>query len=227
MPISVVSRISSVLNPSTPRKYCAPIDGIQCARSTNWNSGSAGSYQNQSGTETTKPARANRFAIQRMAFSFRLSTNRRRSAPASGVNRMSDSRENWRFVMMDASRGQATARGPTRGRRLTIPHEQIDAHDARSRTPSAARSSGSDPSAADGTRSSPPGRPRRPGSRARRPRSGRTDPETHDANSVIQPDAVHGAVDHAPVERPQPAPARHRPADERSRRTARPRSTCW
>ena len=38
-PIIVVSRISSVLKPSTPRKYSAPIEGIQGARSTNWKSG--------------------------------------------------------------------------------------------------------------------------------------------------------------------------------------------
>ena len=50
-PIIVVSRISSVLKPSTPRKYSAPIDGIHGARSTNWKSGFCGLYQNHSGTE--------------------------------------------------------------------------------------------------------------------------------------------------------------------------------
>ena len=50
-PIIVVSRISSVLRPSTPRKYSAPIDGIHGARSTNWNSAPCGLYQNHSGTE--------------------------------------------------------------------------------------------------------------------------------------------------------------------------------
>ena len=34
-----------------PRKYSAPIDGIHGARSTNWNSGLCGLYQNHSGTE--------------------------------------------------------------------------------------------------------------------------------------------------------------------------------
>ena len=34
-PIMVVRRTSSVLKPSTPRKYSAPMDGIQGARSTN------------------------------------------------------------------------------------------------------------------------------------------------------------------------------------------------
>ena len=34
-PINVVSRMSSVLSPSTPRKYSAPTDGIHGARSTN------------------------------------------------------------------------------------------------------------------------------------------------------------------------------------------------
>ncbi len=79
-----------MLKPSTPRKYSAPIDGIHGARSTNWNSGFCGLYQNHSGTETRKPTSATMFAIQRMAFSFCLLTNSRRSAPASGVNRMSD-----------------------------------------------------------------------------------------------------------------------------------------
>jgi len=45
-------------------------------------------YQNHNGTEMTKPMKAVRFAIHRMAFSFCLLTSRRRSAPTSGVNRM-------------------------------------------------------------------------------------------------------------------------------------------
>ena len=56
-PIIVVSRISSVLRPSTPRKYSAPIDGIHGARSTNWKSALCGLYQNHSGTEITKPTK--------------------------------------------------------------------------------------------------------------------------------------------------------------------------
>ena len=77
-----------MLKPSTPRKYSAPIDGIHGARSTNWKSAFAGLYQNHSGTEITKPMNATMFAIQRMAFSFRLFTSSRSNAPASGVNRM-------------------------------------------------------------------------------------------------------------------------------------------
>ena len=87
-PIIVVSRISSVLRPSMPMKYSAPIDGIHGRRSTNWNSGPCGLYQNHSGTEMTKPMKAVMFAIQRMAFSFCLLTSSSRSAPTSGVNRM-------------------------------------------------------------------------------------------------------------------------------------------
>ena len=90
-PISVVSRISSVLKPSTPRKYSAPIDGIQGARSTNWKSGFCGLYQNHSGTEITNPTSATMFAIHRMAFSFCLLHEQQRAArPTSGVNRMSE-----------------------------------------------------------------------------------------------------------------------------------------
>ena len=74
-PIIVVSRISSVLRPSTPRKYSAPTDGIHGARSTNWKSALCGLYQNHSGTEMTKPMNATMFAIQRMAFSFCLLTS--------------------------------------------------------------------------------------------------------------------------------------------------------
>ena len=74
-PIIVVSRISSVLRPSTPRKYSAPTDGIHGARSTNWKSALCGLYQNHSGTEIERTRRsAAMFAIQRMAFSFCLFT---------------------------------------------------------------------------------------------------------------------------------------------------------
>jgi hypothetical protein len=34
-PKSVASNTMSALNPSTPRKYCAPIEGIHGIRSTN------------------------------------------------------------------------------------------------------------------------------------------------------------------------------------------------
>ncbi len=87
-PIIVVSRISSMLKPSMPRKYSAPTDGIQGARSMNWKSATCGLYQNHSGTDTANPMKATTFAIQRMAFSFCLFTSSRRSAPASGVKRM-------------------------------------------------------------------------------------------------------------------------------------------
>ncbi len=89
-PNIVVSRISSVLKPSTPRKYSAPTDGIQDARSTNWKSAFCGLYQNHSGTEIAKPASATVLAIHRMASSFCLGMNSRNSAPASGVKRMSE-----------------------------------------------------------------------------------------------------------------------------------------
>ena len=89
-PIIVVSRISSVLRPSMPRKYSAPTDGIHGWCSWNWNCAPCGLYQNHSGTEMTKPMKAVTFAIQRMAFSFCLLTSSSTSAPASGVNRMSE-----------------------------------------------------------------------------------------------------------------------------------------
>src|SRR5262249_30026192 len=91
-PIMVVNRMSSTARPSTPRKYSAPIDGIHGARSTNWKSAPDGWYQNQSGRETAKPISATMFAIHRIAFSFRLSTNSRIAAPASGVKRMIESK---------------------------------------------------------------------------------------------------------------------------------------
>src|SRR3989442_14296095 len=90
--ILVVRRISSALNPSTPRKYSAPTDGIHGARSTNWKSAFCGLYQNHSGTETANPMNATTFAIKRMAFSFCLFTSSRMKAPASGVNRMIERR---------------------------------------------------------------------------------------------------------------------------------------
>src|SRR6266498_3333179 len=91
-PIIVVSRMSSVLKPSTPRKYSAPTEGIHGARSTNWKSGFDGLYQNHNGTETTNPTKATMFAIHRIAFSFCLLTSSRIRAPASGVNRMIERR---------------------------------------------------------------------------------------------------------------------------------------
>ena len=87
-PIMVVSRMSSALRPSTPRKYSAPTDGIHGCRSTNWKSPLCALYQNHRGTEIRKPMRATTFAIHRMAFAFSLLTSRRTSAPASGVKRM-------------------------------------------------------------------------------------------------------------------------------------------
>ena len=89
-PIIVVSRISSVLRPSMPRKYSAPIDGIHGRRSWNWNSAPCGLYQNHSGTEMTKPTKAVMFAIQRMAFSFCLLTQQHERA---GQRREQDERE--------------------------------------------------------------------------------------------------------------------------------------
>ena len=77
-PIIVVNRIRSVLRPSTPMKYSAPIEGIHGSRSWNWNSAPCGLYQNHSGTEMTKPMKAVMFAIQRIAFSFCLLTSRMR-----------------------------------------------------------------------------------------------------------------------------------------------------
>jgi hypothetical protein len=87
-PIIVVSRMSNVLKPSTPRKYSAPIDGIHEARSTNWKSALEGLYQYHNGTETAKPRKATTLAIHRIVFSFRLSTSSMSKAPASGVKRM-------------------------------------------------------------------------------------------------------------------------------------------
>src|SRR3990172_7104758 len=98
-PIRVVSRISSTLKPSTPRKYCAPIDGIHACRSTNWNSGLCTSYQNHSGSDTRKPANVTMLAIHRIPFSCFPLTNSSKTAPASGVNRTIDSK--GRFVIVD------------------------------------------------------------------------------------------------------------------------------
>ena len=92
-PIRVVSSTRSALNPSTPRWYSAPMDGIHGSRSTNCQySAPAGSNENHSGSDTRKPAPAVTFAIQRMVSSLRLSTNSRITAPASGVNMISDNR---------------------------------------------------------------------------------------------------------------------------------------
>ena len=74
-----------------PRKYSAPIDGIHGARSTNWNSGSCGLYQNHSGTEIRKPTNATMFAIHRMAFSFCLLTSS--SSERADQRREQDERE--------------------------------------------------------------------------------------------------------------------------------------
>ena len=89
-PIMVVRRIRRALSPSTPRKYSAPIEGIQGSRSTNWNSPLPGLYRNHSGTEIRKPTSATAFAIHLMALTFSLLTRSRISAPASGVKRISE-----------------------------------------------------------------------------------------------------------------------------------------
>ena len=87
-PRSVVSRMSSVEIPSTPKKYWTPIEGIQGAFSTNWKPSAERSNQNHRGRLTRKPRRAMPFAAQRTAFSFSLppkAGRRRRSAPTRGV----------------------------------------------------------------------------------------------------------------------------------------------
>ncbi len=80
--------------PSMPRTYPAPIEGIQLLAlpSMNLKPGSKRCAQNigTSGSETSKPASAKKFAIQRMASLFSFGTNRRISAPSSGVKRMID-----------------------------------------------------------------------------------------------------------------------------------------
>ena len=111
-PISVVSRISSTLKPSTPRKYSAPIEGIHGSRSTNWKSGFAESYRNQSGNDTRKPTTTVRLAIQRITSSCRFGTNSSTSAPTSGVNRINDSRLESLFMTVSdyrATRNQVTS----------------------------------------------------------------------------------------------------------------------
>ncbi len=88
MPSSVVSRISRVEIPSTPKKYWTPIEGIQAAFSTNWKPSFERSNQNHSGRLNRKPRSAMAFAAQRTAFSFPLppkAGRRRRSAPTRGV----------------------------------------------------------------------------------------------------------------------------------------------
>ncbi len=87
-PRSVVSRMSSVEIPSTPKKYWMPIEGIQGAFSTNWKPSAPRSNQNHRGRLTRKPRRPNPFATQRTAFSFPLPENagrRRTRAPTRGV----------------------------------------------------------------------------------------------------------------------------------------------
>ena len=91
-PINVASKISSELNPSTPIRYSAPIDGIHSCRSTNCQSGVAMSSQNHSGSDTRNPSPANPFAIHRIALVLFLFTNSSSTAPARGVNMISVSR---------------------------------------------------------------------------------------------------------------------------------------
>jgi hypothetical protein len=49
-------------------------------------------YANHSGTDTTNPSKATRFAVQRIAFPFSRGMNSRTTAPASGRNRIRESR---------------------------------------------------------------------------------------------------------------------------------------
>src|SRR5581483_526729 len=118
-PIIVVRRMRRTLKPSTPRKYSAPIEGIQGARSTSWNAGSSGLYIHQSGTDTRKPARATMFAIQRIAFTFSRGTSSNARAPASGRKRMSERR--WVI--------KSVARAFRRALRRASPQKQIHAHE--------------------------------------------------------------------------------------------------
>ena len=109
-PISVVSRISSALKPSTPRKYSAPIEGIQARRSTNCQPASCVSYQNHSGSETRKPAPAVALAIHRIRSSWRRSVSSRSTTPTSGVKRISDSKGNPAALLMVLNAGQRPTR---------------------------------------------------------------------------------------------------------------------
>src|SRR5262249_59741419 len=104
-PSSVVSRISSVEIPSTPKKYCTPMPGIQGAFSWNWKPVAARSKRNQSGRLTTNPSRPKMFATQRTASSLRLNAGTASStrAPTSGVNVMTLRRWSWRRFIRSSS----------------------------------------------------------------------------------------------------------------------------
>jgi len=85
-PRRVVSRISRTLMPSTPKRYCTPIDAIQGCLSTSWKPPACRSYQNHRGRLTRKPRSPKRFAVQRTALSRPLKGGSSRiTAPSSGV----------------------------------------------------------------------------------------------------------------------------------------------
>ena len=82
------------------------MEGIQLLGAPSMNLKVAGSKrcaQNMgtSGSEIRKPPSAKKFAIQRMASLFSLGTNRRTSAPTSGVKRMIESM--WFCMKFSAS----------------------------------------------------------------------------------------------------------------------------
>ena len=85
-PRSVVRRISSVLIPSTPKKYWTPMLGIHGCRSTNWNPSAPRSNQNHRGRLTRNPAKPKTFATHRTASSLLLNGgSSSTTAPTSGV----------------------------------------------------------------------------------------------------------------------------------------------
>ena len=89
-PSTVVIIIIRKLIPSIPRWYCAPMEGIHSARSTNLKSSSGVSLENQktSGREIRKPTKVAIFPTHRMAFLFSGGTRKRAITPRSGVNRI-------------------------------------------------------------------------------------------------------------------------------------------
>ena len=68
-----------------PMEYVAPMDGIQSARSKNWNPPLPLSKLSTSGIEMRKPMKATMFAHQRMRFFFSEGIRRRISIPMTGV----------------------------------------------------------------------------------------------------------------------------------------------
>ncbi len=72
--------------PSTPKRYCTPMLGIQGCLSTNWKPSAPRWNQNQRGRLTRNPAKPKRFATHRTASSLRLKGGSiSRAAPRSGV----------------------------------------------------------------------------------------------------------------------------------------------